>query len=273
MGRFSLPNTYELYASISQIHCSATIWRTDTYFAVVMKNTLQFFLAVPVLVFSLVFVSPEISAQNGGELSDEEFRSLLQGTIIPQRDYTETLGTPYFNSNFENGSITFASGKRRDQALLKYNTYEDRLELSYQNRIFSIPGQMVSRFSIEMNGREYEFIKGFESRRLALSDFVMLLSDGPVKGLLKIDTSFQEAMATYGTATQRDEYVQEKTLYVHRNGSTERVRRLRERNIISLFDTHQDEIKAYITQSKLHLDNNDHLIELFSYYNSLLKLN
>lgn len=203
-------------------------------------------------------------------MSDEDFENLLQGSVIPLRDYTETEGTPYFNNNVQTGSITFSSGSTRDDVSFKYNTYEDRLEISFQNRVFAVPTDQIDRFHIHMDGKQYEFQKGFDSRGLDRDEFVLMLSDGPVKGLLKLETSFQQAMASYGTATQQDEYISDKTLYVHREGNTERVRRLRIRNVLRELDSHQDELENYITRNDLNLENTDHLMDLFGYYNSLI---
>jgi hypothetical protein len=123
------------------------------------------------------------------------------------------------------------------------------------------------RWSIE---ESYRFEKGFDSRGLDQDDFVLILSEGPAKGLLKFETSFQQAMASYGTATQQDEYIQDKTLYVHREGNTERVRRLRARNILRELDSHHNELENYISRNDLNLENTDHLMDLFRYYNSLI---
>lgn len=232
-----------------------------------IKNNIVLILFVTLL--STLITIPVIG-QGSDNISDEDFENLLQGSVIPLRDYTETEGSPYFNQSFQSGSITFSSGSTRDDVSFKYNTYEDRLEISFQNRVFAISADQIDRFHINMDGKQYEFQKGFDSRGLDREDFVLILSDGPVKGLLKLDTSFQQAMASYGTATQQDEYISDKTLYVHREGDTERVRRLRVRNVLRELDSHQDELENYINRNDLNLENTDHLVDLFDYYNRLI---
>lgn len=56
--------------------------------------------------------------------------------------------------------------------------------------------------------------------------------------------------------------------YIGKDGLAASIRKDK-KNILEVLGNHQAELESYIKERKLNLKNEDHLIRLFAYYNSL----
>jgi len=203
------------------------------------------------------------------EITSEDLRNLVRYDMIEAVQATETIGSPYLFEDFKEGVITLVDGKNTANLQLNFNIHENRVEFSDAGGIIAVDNEMVERFVFDNAANKMVFSKGFDSRRLNNSDFVQILVDGPVKVLKKYEVSFQENIASYGTATQKDEYISNQRYYIHEDGETKRIRSLSERQVLKTLNGHQDELKSYINENNLNIENTEHLTRVIRYYNEI----
>ncbi len=223
---------------------------------------------LPILITLLS--STVIFAQTSQEdITTEDLRNLVRHNVIEGVQTTEVIGSPYLFEDFEDGTITLVDGKNTANLQLNFNIYENRLEFSDAGSIIAVDNRMVDRFAFNNTGNEMEFAKGFDSRRLDNTDFVQVLVGGPVMLLKKYEVSFQENLATYGTATQKDEYISDERYYIHEDGETSHLRNLSERQVLRVLNDQRDELETYIGKNDIDTTNLEHLAKLIQYYNEI----
>jgi hypothetical protein len=205
------------------------------------------------------------------DVTREEIRNLLEGSesVVIVEQQTETIGSPYLYENFQNGRVVLQNGRQTEEISMNYNIYENRIEYISGSTILAIPSQGIREFTFTSQGETATFKKGFSSRGLDPEEFVLVLSEGDVTALYKYEKNFQEAVATYGTAVQRDEYIDNTRFFIHKNGETDRIRRINERNLIRSLNSHQDEMREYIESQNLDLETPRDLKRFFNHYNQL----
>lgn len=225
-----------------------------------------------IFLFTLVTLlsSAAIHAQTSQEkLTTEDLRDIVRFNVIQEAQSTEVIGSPYLFEDFEEGSITLADGKNTANLQLNFNIYENRVEFADAGSIIAVDNNMVDKFVFKSSSNEMTFAKGFDSRRLDNTDFVQVLVDGPVKLLKKYEVSFQENVATYGTATQKDEYISDERFFIHEDGETNRLRNLSERQVLKTLNNHQDEMESFINENNIDTENTEHLARLILHYNEI----
>lgn len=218
---------------------------------------------------ALLATSAAFAQTSQEEITPEDLRDLVRHDVIEGVQATETIGSPYLFDNFEEGIITLTDGKNTANLQLNYNIYENRVEFSDTGGIIAVDNEMVDRFVFTSTGSELIFTKGFDSRRLSSDEFVQILVDEPVKLLKKHEVSFQENVASYGTATQKDEYISNERFYIHEDGETRQIRSLSERRVLRTLNDYRDEMETYIDENDLNLGNTGDLVRLIEYYNEI----
>lgn len=220
------------------------------------------------LLFSTLLLSTEVSAQT--EITKEDIQDIVQRHVVVETRTTEIIGSPYFHDAFTTGYVTLFNNDKTETLTMNYNIYENRIEYSDGNTILAIDGNQIKEFIFNHNGTNQTFRKGYSARGLDANEFVQVMVDGPAKLLVKNEVSYLQDVSSYGTATQRDEYVSNTRVYVHIDGETDRIRRLRERSVLRSFDSHREQLEQYTNENNLDLSELEHVKRLFDYYNSLI---
>lgn len=221
---------------------------------------------------TLLFISTTAVAQDSKELSAEEMQSLMSSDRIPIRSATETTGSPYLFETFNDGSIEFVNGKTTNVLPIRFNVYEQKLEFREGNSAFVMDSNTITEFEIYVDNTIYKFRKGFDARRLSEEEFVSLLIDDVVKFIEKPTVSFQQAVASYGTATQKDEYISSVTYYVKiGDGDTNRIRSLNKRRVMRNINHHKNDVENFADTNNINFSDSKDVEKLLLYYNSLLK--
>lgn len=235
-----------------------------------MTDKPMFFKRIFLPILIILLTSTVIFAQTSQEdITSEDLRNIVRHNVIEGVQKTEVIGSPYLFEDFEDGTITLVDGKNTANLQLNFNIYENRVEFSDAESIIAVDNRMVDRFAFNNTGNGMEFAKGFDSRRLDNTDFVQVLVDGPVMLLKKYEVSFQENVATYGTATQKDEYISNERYYIHEDGETRYLRNLSERQILRTLNNHRDELETYISENNIDTENTDHLARLLRHYQEI----
>jgi len=161
-----------------------------------------------VLISTICVLPPHVAfSQSSSEISTEDIRDMMQTDRIPVQQATETSGTPYLFPDFQDGHIVLTNGQTTNVLELRYNTYEQTLEFLDGYSALRMDPDHIQEFELFVDNTVYKFEKGYDARRLSEDDFVRLIIDDEIKFMAKHTTSFQEDVASYGTATQQDEYI------------------------------------------------------------------
>ena len=219
---------------------------------------------------TLVFFPGKADAQS--EITVETLRELSEGrSLVRAIREVETTGTPYLFEDFKAGHITLSNGVNSETLMMNFNVHKERVEVIQGDFALSIMSDRLAGFEFTDMESRYLFRNGYESRRLSPDEFVRVLAEGEVTALLRYSVSLQQDVPTYGVATQQDRYSHSQRLFIKKDGEIDRVRRMNERSILRSLDHYQDEMRDFILQEQLDLENSDHLERFFQHYNSFFE--
>jgi len=234
-----------------------------------MKSFVTLFISSLIVFSMLLFASANAQERDESRISVEQLRDLQRGSAVTvHRIETNVTGSPYLHDRFVDGFVKLRNGLLTEKLTMNYNILENRVEYSDGETIRAIEDHRIDEFSFEMGDRSILFRRGFTANGLEPLDFVRVLAEGNVTALLKYESSFRE-IPSYGQATRQAEFTQNQQLYIHRNGDTERVRRLSTRRVVNSLDSHRDEMRDFISQHNLDLSSGDDLERFFNHYNAI----
>lgn len=218
----------------------------------------------------IIMATPSLMfAQNLNDITAEDLRNLTEGKIVPVYRAIETEGTPYLLEIFQEGSVLLRNGLATETLIMNFNIHQNRVEYVVGDNVYEIGGDLIRGFTINDPDVQYKFEKGYTARGLNPNELVRILTDGKATVLVKHEVGFHRNVATYATATQKDAYVTKDILYIIKGEDIERIRRIRERTILRIFDTHQKEMQNFAEENNLDLTSLEDIKTLFEYYNNL----
>lgn len=230
------------------------------------------FIALTALTFALIFGISSIYAQDATtSITVEEMRNMTRTTNVPVHQAVETKGSPFFNDEFADGSVTFKNGLTTNVLPLRYNAYEGTVQFRDGDNILAINSITIDEFELYAADGIIRFAKGYDARRLSEDEFVAVLADGDAKFMVKYSVNYHENVSGYGRATQVEEYVPSENYYVKfGDGEVDRLRRLNQRRVMRTFPSHTDQLEEYANQNNIQFDNVQDVARLFNHYNSLI---
>jgi hypothetical protein len=222
---------------------------------------------IPLIFILSHFFSTLSFAQSGeGEIDRNDLNDLATSSVVPKKTNTETIGNPYIFDRYIQGTITLANGSKTDVLYMNFNVHENRLEYQDNDQIMAIDFGRVTSFEFYDMDKIRLFKKGYSSKGLEPNEFVEVYGSGKASLLIKHEVSLQENMPSYGTATETEEYIDDEVYYIHNDGETSKLRRLKERFVLRELDNTKP-VEKYIDQLNLDLSNVDHVAQFINFYN------
>jgi len=142
-----------------------------------------------VMLFGLTLVDAQ---DRGGDITSEQLRDMARTTSVPDHRTVDTRGTPFFNEEFTNGSITFENGQTTNVMPLRYNAYENNLQFMSGSNIYAVENNTVRSFELYATDSVIRFEKGYDARRLSPEDFVAVMADGEAKFMVKHTVNYRK---------------------------------------------------------------------------------
>lgn len=224
------------------------------------------------LSISMLLMAEITYAQASNEVTTTDLRNLTSSNIVNTRQITETIGSPYPIEEFKNGVIFLANGKTSENLPIRYNAHKQTIEFKEGNNFFIIDPNQINEFEFRYDDSVYRYRKDFDASRLSEDQFVRLLIDDEVQFFVSHSKSLQKDIASYGSATKKDSYVDDVNYYLKvGDGELNRIRRFRKRHVMRNINSHKKEVEKYAEANNIKFSEPDDVEKLLIYYNSLLK--
>lgn len=181
---------------------------------------------------------------------------------------TEVKGTPYLDDSYVNGTIAFATNTRT--VPLRYNAYKDLMEFQAdgQARVLD-PSTTIKK----VNFGETTFVveKYKNDKGITKYGYFTLLDTGKVTLFSRKSVKFTPGMKgrALDGGDQAAEYRRNPDEFYFKinNGEMTEVKNIK--SMIAAFPDKQDELLAFAKKEKISPRNEEELIKLVKYYNSL----
>jgi len=218
-----------------------------------------------VLIALYLFMSNSARSQSVKDqlVFDQQDRALLTSDNLREE------GTPLLTVRWLSGLVKFSNGTTYKSDFLKYDLEKDQLYFkdtkSDDLLLFALP---VSEFSLQIGKENLLFKSGYAAvDRNKPSSFYQVLVEGGVQ-LLKhrVKQPFDER--AYNSATTTRTYKEDEYFYVAKNNTPVKIKKDK-KQVLAALGNHAAELEAYITEEKLNLKNEEDLMKLIVFYNSL----
>lgn len=176
-------------------------------------------------------------------------------------------GSPYANEEFVLGKV-FAEGQKPYNGLLRYNAYQDGIEMKTDKGVITLLKR--DYLSAEINGKLYR-IENYDKNGAIRKTYFAELSKGKARLLLKQGKKFVEERAATSSYSkdQPAKFEDEISYYIITEGNAAIETRLKAKDVIAALPDHQKELSAFVKKNKLKLKTEAEVMQLLAYYNSL----
>jgi hypothetical protein len=194
---------------------------------------------------------------------DQQDRALLTSNNIRED------GTPLLTTAWLKGLVKFTNGTTYKTDFLKYDLEKDQVYFkdtkSEELLQFALP---VSEFSLFVGEEKLLFKSGFTPiDRTKTSSFYQVLSDGGVQLLKRrVKQAFEER--AFNSATTTRSYKEDEYYYLAQNNVPLKIKKDK-KQVFAVLANHAAELEVYFSEQKLNLKNEEDLISLIVFYNSL----
>ncbi|NNK11938.1 MAG: hypothetical protein HKP08_11375 [Flavobacteriaceae bacterium] len=176
-------------------------------------------------------------------------------------------GSPYANEEFVLGKV-YAKGQEPYNGLLRYNAYQDGIEMKTDKGIITLLKR--DYLSAVMEGKHYR-IENYKKNGAIRKTYFVEMNEGNARLLLKQGKNFvEERVATSSySKDQPAKFEDDNSYYIITEGNPGVEVRLRSKNIIAALPDHQKEIAAFAKKNKLKMKTEEEVLQVLAYYNTL----
>lgn len=232
-----------------------------------MKNLAIF----GILAALLLATSPAYSQEDTDITTTELLEYLSDSGVVRTRTSRAVKGSPYFNTDWLKGHVMINEKATTETIYLRYNMENNTVEFTRDNKIYALSPNKIDGFIIYTQTQDIIFRNGFQTNDddIKPSTLVRVVYDGNIKLLAHHTSSLKKNLATYGSATKRDEYVSDTDFYLVNSDGTFNEIRLRRRDILRTLSDKEDELKEFARANNLDYDEEPELIKILAHYDRI----
>ena len=233
----------------------------------------------PLLVFVFTCQACLVSSAQGvGGLNQSSDPSVFETWVRTNslRDFNENegiVGELYLFENWTNGAVNLIGGTSFKNLNLRYNIYTDELIVKKEGltKPIILEKNKIKSFTV-VDPTSLEELT-FTVQKVNNSNvFVQTIYLDKTGLFLQKSTKLIAAdnnSQAYGSGQQFDKYVEDNKYYLKDKNSSElKEIKLKKSDVFSILNK-KDLLNAYVKTNKLKIKNQDHLVKLLKYYDSL----
>jgi len=192
--------------------------------------------------------------------SQEELMDYILSTIE---------GTPYLNNDFLDGNITASDGTLIKGAKLRFNVFNDRMEVKQNNMLFELSNDVVRR--VQIGGRTFDYLK-YELDQKESVGYLEMISEGKWKLYCRYSKKYKEVQPQKAME-EHDSPAEFRDLpplfFLLKEGAESAQGFRSKKELLQLFPENRNEMQAYMKKNKMKHNEPEDLQKLLGYYFSL----
>lgn len=223
-------------------------------------------------------IPPNVRAMNTIErLTDSNglgTNEMMYGIPLPEE---KVIGDTYLNTEWKRSVILlYENNKLLEGYPIRYDIKADELGVKTVNGVKVLSGRNVKSFTWidSLRSEPYYYINAKEYRNdgIALAGFFEVLVDGKTPLFKKMDVIIKKAdyNVQLSIGSRDDKILKKPTYYFADVNKTIEVSG-NKRKMLTLLEDNTSEVEMYMDKNGLSTKNEDDLIKIFKYYNSLIK--
>lgn len=193
--------------------------------------------------------------------------------IMVYKTYQGVEGSPYFTPDWRMGVMLY-NQQRIEDVQIKYNAYEDHIEILYNGAPFLPEKRFVDGFEFLQAGESgvfsYRFKNGFEGEGVTKENYLNVVYEGNRLALaerIKMD-QISVTPATYGERDYK-EFKLVRSYFLVKQGKVQRFKPSR-KNFAKEFESIEPRLKSYFKEHTVDFTSNTDLSELMAFIEETL---
>lgn len=265
---FALP---ELYVNLSTRTTWFSIWKVHLTL-LNMRIPIITFLLISCL--SLAAYSQDAQPSNQFQLLNRMGSGSGNMMLMLNESYYGIEGTPYHINDFLGGAFHHSGVGRYEQVMIRYNAYEDWLEIVADGDSLILNPKAVRSFEFIHNGSYFLYRNGYRSQdnRIERENYLQVLHEGSVVFLKRHSKELKKANfdPVFSTGSKYDRFVENESYYVAAaSGDNLEPVRLRRRDILDLMGENSDQIAKFARDNRLNYRSEDDVLRMLIQYDHL----
>ena len=231
---------------------------------------MRFSLTVLCLLIFVSFTNAQDSNFTDGEL--RQMSESLSSDNMFSFQSRDVKGDPYLNPEFTRGKIQVNKNVETGEKLLRFNTEQNILEFKEGSGFYGIDPHKIDGFVLMGEPNNLVFKNGFKSddHDINKSTLLRVLYEGDTKLMAHHTTSLKENLASYGSAQQKDEYVDNVKYYIMDASGNFTEIKLKKGDVMDALDNSmEDQLEKYADSNNLSFEDENDLVTILTRYDSL----
>lgn len=246
-------------------------------------------LSVILSVFINLFVGFSVFSQYGnvnGRQSNANFEAnLAANNMMRGRDLFQDVlkqgknnvlkiediqGEPYFEKTFVNGNLIYKDSVNMGQFLMRYNAFQDEMEVSNKSVINNI--NKIDDISVTLKNDKYVILNYQEDdNTIKKGFFIEKKNDNNASLYLRKYITIKpakEAKTSFHTPSPAS-FIEHEDYFLKFSENAPIEVKLKKNKVLNSFPDNINLLKKYVSKENLSLDNEKDLIKLIEYFNTL----
>jgi hypothetical protein len=194
--------------------------------------------------------------------------------LMLNESYYGIEGTPYHIYDFLGGSFHHSGVGRYEQVMIRYNAYEDWLEIVADGDSLILNPKAVRSFEFIHKGTYFLYRNGYRSQdnRIERENYLQVLHEGSVIFLKRHNKVLKEANfdPVFNTGSKYDRFVENESYYTAgASGDQLEPVRLRRRDILNMMADNSDQIVKFARDNRLNYRSEADVLRMLLQYDHL----
>ncbi|MBE9491902.1 MAG: hypothetical protein IMY70_03365 [Bacteroidetes bacterium] len=175
-------------------------------------------------------------------------------------------GNMYLIDEWKEGETILKDGSILQGREYRYNIYAQQMQFIHgeDTLAFAVPEELQT---ITFDGRTFIYYPYKENNERKKSYFEVL-TDGPCQLVLRREITYH-FIDTENDGLENDVYILERKYFIVKDHQDAFIIPLNKKGVLSILGDKEEEISAFIRSSNLRVKNEDNLIKIIEYYNTL----
>lgn len=186
--------------------------------------------------------------------------------------YKEIAGSPFLEDKAYPGTVILKDGTRVEDLLLRYSGYEDAVLYEMEGeKAAMIDPELISGFEYHKEGKKVRFISAviFDKEK----NFFEVIYEGKVSMYVRHQIVLSKKTDNTGGYGSKDLHgsafkLKDKYVFTNEGGISQEVS-LNKKSLLGAMTDKESAIEGYIKKNKVKLKDQNELIQLLQYYDSL----
>lgn len=225
----------------------------------------------------LILYSPYLLSQNNDanykigvrQISLEESKAFLD---LNDAEFKQIKGSPYDNEAFVSGSIYQGENLIENNVLLRYNIFSNEIEIKQNSNQNDYNALIKNSEMVIKIGEDVYVLVPFEGVDEKGAYFKIIASGTHLDLYKKSEVTYSPRTfpKTSYDREQPAKFTRTDAYYFMLKNGNFVVMPTKKSKLLKLMKPHDAEIKAFMKENRVNLKNENHLIKLVKFYNSLL---